>query len=210
IPRPARRSMSAIRRTTRPRRSSPRTTDPTRPPTSAPTLPICRRGAPCTARRRAPPKLAQRPASAPIQDRNTSGRSLSPADRNRNPLLRIPFPDNRHVRQRAVGVSATKQTVLLLRVFLVGQNSFVAKFGELAQLGGHPGNDGPGLAPRLIVGITLFRSIIGGGRFLGAGRRARAFGGLAAATGAGADRPGHGAAGHSRQRHLAQGASGSA
>src|SRR6202012_4355416 len=135
----------------------------------------------CTARRRVLSRPAQRPASAPIPARNTSGRNLSPADRTRNPLLRIPFPDNRCVRQGAVGGSASKQTVLLLGVFLVGQNSFVTKFGELAQLGGDSGNDGPGLALRRIVGIALCRNLTGAGRFLGAGRGAPAFGGLGAA-----------------------------
>src|SRR6202012_5456440 len=132
-----------------------RTTDPPRPEMPAPTLPIGSRRPPCTARRRAPPRLAQRPASGLIPDRNTSGRSLSPADRTRNPLLRIPFPDNRAIRQLAVGVSAAKQAVLLLGVFLVGQNSFVAKFGELAQLGGNSGHHCPGFALRRIVGIAL-------------------------------------------------------
>jgi hypothetical protein len=46
-------------------------------------------------------------------------------------LLRIPLPGNRRFRRTACG-SATEQAVLLLGVFLIGQNSFVAEFGELA------------------------------------------------------------------------------
>src|ERR1700733_3787767 len=123
----------------RPRRSWIPTTDPTSPALT-PTPPIGSRRPPRTTRQPVRPKLAQRPASAPIPDRNTSGRSLSPADRNRNPLLRIPFismtrPENRRVRQAAVGVLATKQAVLLLGVFGVGEDSFVTKLGEIAKLG---------------------------------------------------------------------------
>jgi hypothetical protein len=46
-------------------------------------------------------------------------------------LLRIPLPGNRRFRRTAAGGSATEQTVLLLGVFLVGENSFIAELGEL-------------------------------------------------------------------------------
>ena len=79
----------------------------------------------------------------------------------------------------AVSNSATKQTVLLLGVFLVGQNSFVAKFGELAQLGRDSSDHGPRLALAALRRIALFRKLAGAGVSWCAGRRARAFGRLA-------------------------------
>src|ERR1700722_6407275 len=130
--RPAQRWRLAIPRRSPRRSSSTWTRDPTTTRRSAPTRLIDKRLPRYTVRQPSCPRIAQRRASALIPDRYTSGRSLSPADRSRNPLLRIPLPDNWRLRCTASNDSATEQAVLLLGVFLVGQNSFITELGEVA------------------------------------------------------------------------------
>ena len=79
-----------------------------------------------------------------------------------------------------MGVSATKQAVLLLGVFLVGQNSFVAKLGELAQLGRDAGDHGPWLglrgpsSPPVVLRSAVFgATLVEPQPFGGLGRRGR-------------------------------------
>src|SRR5439155_24267804 len=81
-------------------------------------------------------------------------------------------------------LSAAKQTVLLLGVFLVGQNSLVAQLGEVAQLGCDSGNDGSGFALRRLFDSGRCRAVTGGGLFFGSRRGACASWRRAAGTGA--------------------------